>query len=314
MKTIFADFNAMTEAGHVSLSTRGSQADIERTGARPGDWAWLSDGDLLAGAQLAIDDRHGLVGVIEWETLVHLDEDGADDFDGVRDRLKRLMTKEPPSMTDEPRVLELLTQLEHFTPSHLRESVPGMLVFRRALALRSMGKLGLALLEMEEARRVHPEDPEVAFVYLDLLRLEDLPSAIAEAEKITDSAGVPALVLAACINIFAAQAEQMPNDQFEPIADRVLALCRLLDQAPDLAQAGESIVALSYFNRGIVHLRAGRISHARQAFERAHELYPVGPMLDQLARLQTYDHHAREIARGVREIAERWVPTTTVAA
>jgi len=64
MKTMFADFNAMTEAGHVSLSTRGSQADIERTGARPGDWVWLSDGEVIFGAQLAIDDRYGLVGVL----------------------------------------------------------------------------------------------------------------------------------------------------------------------------------------------------------------------------------------------------------
>ena len=37
-------------------------------------------------------------------------------------------------------------------------------------------------------------------------------------------------------------------------------------------------------------------------------------MLGGIAGLQTYDHHAREIARSVREIAERWVPTTRVAA
>ena len=183
MKTMFADFNAMTEAGHVSLSTCGSRADIERTGARSGDWAWLSDGEVIVGAQLALDDHYGLVGVPDWDTLVHLDEEGADDFDRVRDELKHLVTKDPPSMADEPRILELLTQLEHFTPPHLRDTVPGMLVFRRALALRNMGKLGLALLEMREARRVHPDDQEVAFVYLDLLRLEDLPSAFMEAEK-----------------------------------------------------------------------------------------------------------------------------------
>ena len=78
----------------------------------------------------------------------------------------------------------------------------------------------------------------VVFVYLDLLRLEDLPSAVAEAETIAGSPSVPALVLSACINILATQAEQMPDDQFEPIAERVLALCRRFDQAPDLDQAG----------------------------------------------------------------------------
>ncbi|MFI5459228.1 MAG: tetratricopeptide repeat protein [Isosphaerales bacterium] len=314
MKPIFADYNAATESGDLRLNFSASQKDIATAHLHPGDWAWLCDGEVMVGAQLAIDDRYGVVGVPDWDTIVHLDDEGADDFDRVRDELKPLVTKEPPSMEDEPRILELLTQLEYFAPPHLRDSLPEMLVFRRALALRHMGKLGLALLDMEAARGEHPDDPEVAFVYLDLLRIEDLPSAVAEAETITGSPGVPALVLSACINILATQAEQTPDEQFESIAERVLALCRRFDQAPDLDQAGLSLEALSYFNRGIVHLRAGRISQARRAFERAHEIYPVGPMLDQLARLQTYDHHAREVARSVREIAERWVPTTTVAA
>ncbi len=208
------------------------------SGLEPGDWAWLSDGEVIVGAQLAIDDRYGLVGVPDWDTIVHLDEEGADDFDRVRDELKPLLTKEPPSIEDEPRILQLLTQLEHSAPPHLREAVPGMLVFRRALALRTHGKLGLALLEMEEARRARPDDPEVVFVYLDLLRLEDLPSAVVEAETIAGLPSVPALVLSACINILATQAEQASDDQFEPVAERVLALCHRFDQAPDLDQVG----------------------------------------------------------------------------
>jgi tetratricopeptide (TPR) repeat protein len=313
MKTIYADFNAMTEGGHVSLTTVGSQQDVARAGLRPGDWAWLSDGELIVGAQLAIDDRHGLVGVIDWDTLVHLDDEGADDFDHVRDELKPLVTKEPPSTEDDPRIFQLMTQLEYFAPPHLRDSVPGMLAFRRALALRHMAKPGLALLEMEEARRARPDDPEVLFVYLDLLRLEDLPSAAAEAETISGSQRVPALVLSACINILVSRAEQMPDDVFEPIAERVLALCRRFDQAPDLDQAGKSLEALSYFNRGIVHLRAGRISQARQAFQRAHDVYPEGPVLDQVAGLKTYDRHARDVATRVRQIAEWRFPSSAVA-
>jgi len=95
----------------------------------------------MVGAQLAIDDRYGLVGVPDWDTIVHLDDEGADNFDRVRDELKPLVTKEPPSMEDEPRILQLLTQLEYFAPPHLRDSLPEMLAFRRALALRHMGKL-----------------------------------------------------------------------------------------------------------------------------------------------------------------------------
>ena len=49
MKTIYADYNAATEAGQICLTTRGSQVDIERTGARPGDWVWLSDREVVVG-------------------------------------------------------------------------------------------------------------------------------------------------------------------------------------------------------------------------------------------------------------------------
>ena len=55
MKTIFADFNAMTEAEQVCLTTRGSQKDIGERGIQVGDRVWLSDGELLVGAQVAID-------------------------------------------------------------------------------------------------------------------------------------------------------------------------------------------------------------------------------------------------------------------
>ena len=50
--------------------------------------------------------------------------------------------------------------------------------------------------------------PMFAFVYLDLLRLEDLPSAVLEAQSIAEMPDVPALVLSACINILATWAEQ----------------------------------------------------------------------------------------------------------
>ena len=47
--------------------------------------------------QLAIDDYYGLVGVPDWDTLVHLDDEGADDFDRVRDELNPLLTKKSAS-------------------------------------------------------------------------------------------------------------------------------------------------------------------------------------------------------------------------
>jgi hypothetical protein len=157
MKTISADYNAMTEAGYVCLTTRGSQEDILRLGLGPGDWAWLSDTEVMVGAQLAIDDRYGLVGVPDWDTLIHLDDEGADDFDRISAELNPLLAKEPPSSEDEPRILELLTQLEHAAPPQFRDESSGNLAFRRALALRQMGKPDLALLEMNEARQARPD-------------------------------------------------------------------------------------------------------------------------------------------------------------
>jgi hypothetical protein len=116
MKAIFADFNAMTEAGHVSLMTRGSQDDIARLGTQPDDWVWLSDGELAVSAQLAIDDRHGLVGIADWETLVYLDEVGADHPAHVGAEIRLLAQKKPRSDEDERRMFELLAQLEHISP------------------------------------------------------------------------------------------------------------------------------------------------------------------------------------------------------
>jgi hypothetical protein len=314
VKTIYADYNAMTEAGYACLTTIGSREDILRLGLRPGDWAWLSDTEIVVGAQLAIDDYYGLVGVPDWGTLAHLDDEGADDFHHITAELIPLLNSEPPSSGDEPRILELLVQLEHVTrPPNLEQDLPENLAFRRALALRQMGKLGLALLEIRDALRARPDHAEVVFVYLDLLRLEDLPSAVSEARSIAESPDVAAPVLSACINILATQAEQVSDDQFDAIAQQVLDWCRRFDQAPDLDSAGPSLVALSDFNRGLVHLRAGRISLARKSFESAQQHYPVGPMLYQVGRLQTYDRHAREVASHVRTIAEQF-PMSPVAA
>jgi tetratricopeptide (TPR) repeat protein len=313
MKTIFADYNAATESGHLRLTFDASQKAIANAHLHPGDWAWLSDGEVVVGAQLKVDEKYGLVGVPDWETIVHLDDEQPKDVDQIKAEVASLLIKEPPSIEDEPRVFQLLSQMDLLAPT-IDDDAPGFLALRRALALRSMNCLGLALSEMKEACRARPNDSQFTFVYLDLLRREDPVAAFDEAERIAAMPAVSALILSACINILAVQAEQASEDQLEKRAQRLFALCRRFDQAPDLDQAGESLVALSYFNRGIVLLRSGRALEAREALENAQRIYPEVPMRDQLARLETYDHHAREVARSVRAIAERWSPTMTVAA
>ena len=77
MKTIFADFNAMTESEKIRLTCSGSEVDIKQAGAKPGDRVWLSDGEVLVGARLETDPAYGLVGIPAWGTMVHLGDSDA---------------------------------------------------------------------------------------------------------------------------------------------------------------------------------------------------------------------------------------------
>ena len=76
MKTIYADFNALTADEHISLETQGSRDDMRGLGVEVGDRVWLSDGELVVGSRVVLDPDQGIVGVPEWETLVHLDSNG----------------------------------------------------------------------------------------------------------------------------------------------------------------------------------------------------------------------------------------------
>src|SRR5436309_12319956 len=120
MKTVFADYNAMTESGHLRLGFRASQEDIAKAHLRPGDWAWLNDGEVMIGAQLAIDDRYGMVGVPDWETLVHLDDEESHDFERVRSELERLRRNPNRSLDKEKRILQLLTISEIVAPPEVK--------------------------------------------------------------------------------------------------------------------------------------------------------------------------------------------------
>jgi tetratricopeptide (TPR) repeat protein len=305
MKTIFADFNAMTEAEHICLTTRGSQEDIQSSHVRPGDWAWLSDGELLVGARLAIDPFYGLVGEPAWDTLVHLDTEEAHDFERVGSELKRLMTLESPSVEDEAQIFRLYTQLERVSPPEFVSGIEYHFASRRALALLVLGRNGLAMLEIEAARLDRPDDPRVNFTYLEVLRRENFPRAVTEAESFADSPNTPAIVLAACISILSTRADDASDERFRQIAARVLEWCDRFDRAPDLGGVDPPLIALTFFNRGVILLRSGRRDQAQIAFGRAHEIYPVNPAFEEATRLNVYDQHAREIARRAREIAER---------
>jgi tetratricopeptide (TPR) repeat protein len=301
MKTIFADYNAMTEAGHVCLTTLGSQEDIQRDGLKPGDWAWLSDEEVIVGAQLATDSYYGLVGIPEWDTLVHLDDEGADDFDQIWREFEPMLQGEQESIQDQARFFQLCVLLERVAPPDLLAKDPSFLSMRRAALLQALGRIGLALREIIDARLAAPHKPSVNVIYLDLLRRQDLPAAVVAAESLARPSDVPAPVLTACSTVMATAAEEAPDDRFEPMARRVLELCDRLVQSTDFKNLAPAFRATLFLNRGLMLLRLGRIGEAQDAFRDAHETYPLDSTMDEATRLDAYDEHARELAHRVRD-------------
>jgi tetratricopeptide (TPR) repeat protein len=301
MNTIFADFNARTEAGHVRLNCSGSQVDIRARGLQPGDWAWLSDSEIIFGAQLALDDRYGLVGVLDWDTLVHLDDEDDRDPTRIQAELRDLLQKPARTTDEEVRVFQLLTLFEHFSVPEARSARrPGYFAFRRAGTLLLLGKPELALIEIEEARRIDPGQPNDDHLFLEVLRRIDLLRARREAEALAASTQVPAVVLAECINVLATHADDLPEDQFRPVAERILVWADRFDQAAGREQVPALTLALIQFNRGMALLRLGRTEDARDALNLACSVDPFLSEVEEAARITAYDQHARDLAARVR--------------
>jgi tetratricopeptide (TPR) repeat protein len=301
MKTICADYNAMTEAEHLRLNFRDSQEDIKRAGLHPGDWAWFSDGEILVGGQLRSDPHWGLLGVPAWETLVHLDDEDTHDFRKHWSELQALLLQTARSAEDEARIFQLLTVFEQVAPPEIRAvTPPGYLALRRAGALHSLGQHELALLEVEEARQARPDDPDAGFFYFELLLRVAPERAAREAEDQAEAADVPAPVLAACINIWSTAAEQVPDGKFEPIGLRILEWADRFESAPGRDQVRASVLAQVQFNRGLILLRLGRTGEAHRALERAHAMNPEVDEIDEAQHLDAFDDRARGIAARLR--------------
>jgi tetratricopeptide (TPR) repeat protein len=176
-----------------------------------------------------------------------------------------------------------------------------------------MDKPGLALLAAREARAASPDNPDVAFLFLDLLRQEDMASAISEAESIAASASVPADLLSGCINVLASRAEEVDVVELGSFASRVLAWCERLDRAQDRERARRPLLALADFNRGMVFLRLNRKDEAIEAFKRAESMFPAGLKHLDITSLQVFDHRAREIARQIRRETQPFRPHPAAA-
>ena len=301
MKTIYADYNAATEDGYLCLTTRGSQEDVERAGVGPGDWVWLSDREVVVGARLQMDDRYGLVGVPDWDTIAHLDEDDVRDYEAALTELRRLFQKPARSSEEESRVLELLTIIEVIAPREVQAgSRPGYLPYRRAASLALIGKPELALREIQEARALDPGHPNNNRLFLQILRRIDLARAGREAEALASDPEVSASLLAECVNVIATQADEVPDAEFEPIGRRILDWSERFEHATGRERVSASTLALLQFNRGMALLRLGRDEAAREALGLARAVDPIFSGIDEAVGLTRYDQHARDVAARVR--------------
>ena len=301
MKFIDVDFNAMTEEHQIRLTLPCSEADMQRLGIRPGDWAWLTDSEVLVGARVDEDPIWGVVGTIHWDTLVHLDDDEATDFLHIWAELQGALQPPEGVAVEASRIFQLLTIFEKIAPANVKAATsPGYLSYRRSAALLSFGEPELALIEVEEALQARPHDSKNIYLYLELLRKIDPDRAAIEAEALAESGTVNALALVACINIASTVADRLSGERFDPLGRKILEWSERFESAPGRDRVHASLLAQVQLNRGLALLRLGRREEARRAMELAHAADPSVPAIDPSESL---DARALEVAEQVRSRA-----------
>jgi tetratricopeptide (TPR) repeat protein len=298
MRTIFADFNAMTPEAEVRLNSPGSQDDLRRTGIGPGDWAWLSDDEILVGGRLRDDPYWGLLGSPDWDTRVSLDAEGADDFQRVATEWTALLQKRDRTEAEEWRVFQLLTILERCAPPlFLQARRPGYYPFRRAGVLLLLRRPELARLEIEEARRVDPGHENYDVLYLEILRRIDLDRALEEAKEMAEANQAPAQLIAAYVNILSTRADQLTDEQFPPLGTTIIEWAQRFEQAPGRDNVPDSTLGQLDYNLAQSYKRLGRMDEADESLQRACHASPL------LARLlRSNNLPSEQVSEAVRSL------------
>ena len=99
--------------------------------------------------------------------------------------------------------------------------------------------------------------------------------------------------------MLATHADDLPDDQFGPVADRILAWADRFDRAPGREEVTALTIALLQFNRGMTLLGwAGAMTPATPSAWRAVD--PIFSEIDEASRLTTYDQGARMLAARAR--------------
>jgi hypothetical protein len=303
MKTVYADFNAMTEADQVRLTTRRSQQEVDQRGIRAGDCLWLTDGELVVGARVAVDPRYGIVGVPAWDTMVNLENADQADFAESWARFQELSRSQSRSPEDETTILQLLQVFERKAPPAVRSAAaPGYFSFRRAVALWSLGHLELGLEEIEQALAENPDRENYIVLHLEFLRRLDLNRAVREARQLMESHSTTPSLMAACINVFATFLDTLSDDDFRVHVLTMLHWIERFERGPGPDNARPTELSQFWFNKGMVLLRHANIASARDSFLRGLQMSPANEILQQAARLNAYDDEARRLSARFRTL------------
>ncbi len=301
MNPIPVDYNAAIETEALRLGFADTQQTIVTLGVDAGDWVWVSDGEVLVGAHLEIDEAYGLVAMPRWQTVVNLDDYVEVDWPSFMKQLVQVLQKPDRSRVEETKLFQLLTVFDQLAPAELKVGLePGYFTFRAAGALRDLGELELSFTLLEQALAERPSYPPFIFTYLDHLGQINPARAVAEATARAQDLNTNAVVLAACINVLSTATDRLDDAEFEQTVSPILGWIDRFDQAPGRGQVRPAVLALVQFNQGSLLLRLGRNQEAKAAFDRAHATDPSEPTIDQARALESYDETARDLAARYR--------------
>jgi tetratricopeptide (TPR) repeat protein len=160
----------------------------------------------------------------------------------------------------------------------------------------ALGWFELARLSIEEALHSLPETPFYVILHLEILRRLDLQLAVAEAERWVAAPATDARILAACLNVLAIQADNLPDDQIDAFRSLFEDAIQRFDRAPGRGAVDVSTLALLLVNCGLLALRSGRIPEARDVFHLARQIDPNDPDVRVFSQVESFDDMARQAA------------------
>ena len=159
----------------------------------------------------------------DWETLVHLDDEESPDLPKLGNALRVLLSQPGRTKDEEWRVFQLLTIVELLAPPEATSNGrPGYFPFRRAATLLLLGKPELALREIEEGAGSALEMPRAITSSSKSCAGRTCSVPASKPRRLRRCRTSPPALLAECVNILATHADNLPEDQFPPVAERIL--------------------------------------------------------------------------------------------